>query len=168
MTEEEAARHAVPERNGDLAWRRQQKRIDIENMDVEFPIGDQHDSKQRRHEPTRKAAPEGRAGKPKSRANAPNRSFTLYTHGRLPLRICTPASSSPRMWRTYLPNSSLFIMSRVRGRGNSIVSSATTRPGRGDMTITRSARNTDSVIEWVISSTVLCVADQMSRSSRFI
>ena len=40
------------------------------------------------------------------------------------------------------------------------------RPGRGDITITRSDRNTASGIEWVISSTVLRAAAQMRSSSQ--
>jgi len=45
---------------------------------------------------------------------------------------------------------------------------AATRPGRSDITSTRSARNTASGMLWVISSTVLRVRSQMRCSSRFI
>src|SRR5215831_17266079 len=53
------------------------------------------------------------------------------------------------------------MISSSRGRGRPTAISSTTRPGRGDITITRRARKTDSLIEWVMSSTVLPVADQL-------
>lgn len=42
------------------------------------------------------------------------------------------------------------------------------RPGRGDITITRSARNTASGMLCVTSITVLRLCDQMRSSSRFM
>ena len=40
---------------------------------------------------------------------------------------------------------------------------ATTRPGRGDMTSSRLARNTASSMPWVMKKTLLPVRAQMSR-----
>lgn len=42
------------------------------------------------------------------------------------------------------------------------------RPGRGDMTTIRSARNTASAMLWVMNSTVFRLAAQMRCNSRFI
>ena len=61
------------------------------------------------------------------------------------------------------PKASEARSSTVRGRGRSILRSAAMRPGRGDMTTTRSDRNTASAIEWVTNSTVLrCLAGEVA------
>ena len=52
-------------------------------------------------------------------------------------------------------NSGLRSTSGVRGRGSTTGTRSRTRPGRGVMTATRSARNTASAIEWVTSRVVI-------------
>ena len=47
-----------------------------------------------------------------------------------------------------------------RGRGRSISSIVSIRPGRGDITTTRSDSSTASSIEWVMNSTVFFVFSQ--------
>src|SRR6185312_14674693 len=64
-------------------------------------------------------------------------------------------------------NPALSRAANPRGRGKSISRIVSMRPGRGDITTTRSDSNTASSIEWVIKKTVFCVSSQIrSRSSR--
>ena len=60
------------------------------------------------------------------------------------------------------------VSSSARGRGRSISKIRCRRPGRGDITITRSARNTASAMLCVTNTMVLPVSSQISWSSRFI
>ena len=62
-------------------------------------------------------------------------------------------------------NSSKASMSNCRGRGTSTAMISATRPGRGDITTTRSASITASGIEWVTNSIVLGCSRQMRISS---
>src|SRR5262249_57449130 len=64
------------------------------------------------------------------------------------------ASKRWRILRAYTPNSSDAMMSRSRGRGRSTPTISWMRPGRADMTTTRSARNTASGIECVMKTIV--------------
>src|SRR5215472_151555 len=59
------------------------------------------------------------------------------------------------------------MMSRSRGRGRSTFTTSWTRPGRADITITRSPRNTASGMEWVMNTMVFPDRCQMRSSSRF-
>src|SRR5690242_4899304 len=67
--------------------------------------------------------------------------------------------------RVYAPNSDESRMARRRGRGRSMVTISSTRPGLGVMTTTRSLRKTASGIEWVTKTIVFGVSCQnFSRS----
>src|SRR6266849_5382564 len=59
-------------------------------------------------------------------------------------------------------------MSRSRGRGSRTSTISWMRPGRADITTTRSARNAASGIEWVMNTMVLPDSSQMRKSSRFM
>src|SRR6266568_1615600 len=78
------------------------------------------------------------------------------------------ASKRCRIRRVYTPNSSEAIMSRSRGRDSRTSTISWIRPGRADITITRSARKAASGIEWVMNTMVLPDSFQMRRSSRFM
>src|ERR671915_460892 len=53
-------------------------------------------------------------------------------------------ASRPRIFKVYSPNFAAPISSILRGRGRSITICSNKRPGRADMTITTSERNTAS------------------------
>src|SRR5262249_34114464 len=78
------------------------------------------------------------------------------------------ASKRWRIRRVYTPNSSEAIMSRSRGRGRPTFTISLMRPGRADITMTRSARKTASGMEWVMNTMVFPDSFQMRRSSRFM
>ena len=60
------------------------------------------------------------------------------------------------------------VMSMNRGRGRSISKILASRPGRGVITTTRSARKIASVMLWVTNTIVFCVSLHRRRSRRFI
>jgi len=62
----------------------------------------------------------------------------------------------------------VVITSSVRGRGRSTANRSAILPGRGVITSTRSARNTASLVEWVMNTTVLRRSIQMRCNSTFI
>src|SRR6266545_3688094 len=78
------------------------------------------------------------------------------------------ASKRWRIRRVYTPNSSEAIMSRSRGRGSVTSTISLIRPGRADITMTRSARKAASGIECVMNTMVLPDFFQSRRSSRFM
>src|SRR5215467_9850034 len=78
------------------------------------------------------------------------------------------ASKRWRIRRVYTPNSSEAIMSRSRGRGSRTSTISLMRPGRADITMTRSARKAASGMEWVMNTMVFPDSFQMRRSSRFM
>src|SRR5436309_1918619 len=78
------------------------------------------------------------------------------------------ASKRCRIRRVYTPNSSEAIMSRSRGRDSRTSTISWIRPGRADITTTRSARKAASGIEWVMNTMVLPDSCQIRRSSRFM
>src|SRR5215813_3773635 len=78
------------------------------------------------------------------------------------------ASKRWRIRRVYTPNSSEAIMSRSRGRGSPTSTISLMRPGRADITMTRSARKAASGMECVMNTIVLPDSFQMRRSSRFM
>ena len=85
------------------------------------------------------------------------------------IRQCRPRQPSRpvralKISRLSRPKASEARNSTVRGRGRSTLRSAAMRPGRGDMTTTRSDRKTASGIEWVTNSTVLRASRARSRS----
>ena len=60
------------------------------------------------------------------------------------------------------------VISSGRGRGERSAKMLASRPGRGAMTMIRSARNTASSMLWVMKTMVLPVSSQISWSRRFI
>src|SRR5471032_1174621 len=66
-------------------------------------------------------------------------------------------------WKAALPSTW-----KLRGRSDSMSMISATRPGRADITTTRSASTTASVIEWVTNSTVLGRSLQIRNSSSVI
>src|SRR5205814_4597066 len=85
------------------------------------------------------------------------------TEERLSHASSAAVRSSTRRW-----NCSLRITDGSRGRANGTLTSRTMRPGRPLITTTRSARNSASSTEWVISMVVIWRADQMRCNSTFI
>src|SRR6516165_2048943 len=151
MLEKEAACHPVPERDGDVAWWRQQQCLHREIAHVKLPIDDEEHGKQRRN-----GSIDDRAPQPPPMRRCTDRRSNKSVLGLAHAVACMGRRAAPslrraRMRATCAPNTSLLMIARLRGRGRSTAISSTTRPGRGDITITRSARKTDSVIECVMS-----------------
>ena len=138
---------------------------DLEDFDRELP------DQQQREEAERcrwRCWPAGRGGGAIARWRRTRRPDRART-ARAGCRSCSgPSSSRGSRARSGHARDGRRFRRRSRGRGRSTAISRTMRPGRADITTTRSPRNTASSIEWVISTTVLRLASQMRCSSAFI
>ena len=83
-------------------------------------------------------------------------------------RLCCVPTISSLIALVRSKTSLVDMISSERGRGNGTLWMLATRPGRGLITTTRSARKIASSIEWVMRTMVVRVSSQISSTSRFI
>src|SRR5262249_25330304 len=152
-----------------VARRCEHVELDVADPDVELPGEDAEAEGQERQTEIDRAS-DGRPATRPAGHLAPRPPTTLVS------ACCSaPSGSSRRMPRlakirrislAYFPKSGVSRTARWRGRGRSISMISSIRPGRGDITTTRSERNTASEIECVTNSTVFFDVSQMFWRSR--
>src|SRR5262249_16088613 len=126
--------HTVPERDRHRRRRRQHDLWNGQRAHREPPVEDEDD--------------EGADGR-RNPAGKTVQRFRIGIHA----SSVSAALKCLRMRATNRPNSLVFCIASVRGRGRSTKTPSTMRPGRGVITTTRSARYT--------ASAMLCVTSRM-------